>query len=86
MRSKIKLLKSWKLEKIILPKITLRKANNIIESLDGDVEVIFDRNKEIEENKSSPRALIFSVKGIYMHGIYTYEPSFSEIEFKVNIL
>lgn len=52
-QSEIDLSKSWKLEKIILPRVTLKKTESITECLDGDVEVTFKRNKE-EENKQSP--------------------------------
>lgn len=56
------------------------------------MKIIFERNKTPIENKQCPEIATTSVTGIYVsdhqipRGVYTGEPSFSEMEFKVNVL
>lgn len=87
--SKIDLSKSWIIEKISTPRISFRKTEKIIEDRNGDVEIFFNK---IEETIMPSEASSSSVKGIFIsnqqipYGIYSDEPSFSEMEFRVNTL
>lgn len=90
--SEIELPQSWKLEKIIPPKIIKRTTKTIIENSDGDVEIIFGINststryttKENNASGSNVAGIIFSEQQI-PHGLYTNEPSSSEMEFRINM-
>lgn len=83
---------SWKLEKIILPKISIRKTDSIIENPDSDVEIIFERNKETTSTHLSHESSATIVKEIFIshqeipHDIYTDEPTFPKMEFHVNMV
>lgn len=57
---------SWKLEKTIPPKISLRKPENIIEAIVGVVEIIFDIIKETKFVDKSLDNSASNVKGIYV--------------------
>lgn len=90
--SEIVLPPSWKLEKIVSPKISIRKADSIIENPESDVEKIFERNKETTSTHLSHKSSATSVKGIFIsdqqipRDIYIDEPTFPKMEFHVNMV
>lgn len=85
--SEIVLPNSWKLEKICPSKINSLNAEKIVEDINGNVEVIFNKSINVQQSLEVSTS---NLKGIYIsenhipHGIYSDEPSFSDMDFKVN--
>lgn len=84
--SEIELPQSWKFERIVSPQVIKRNAEKITENEDGDVEIFFGRPNSLPSFEASSSC----VKGIFVSDqqipldIYTDDPSFSLMEFKIN--
>lgn len=88
--SEIELPQSWKLEKVVPPKIIKRETKKIIENTNGDIEIIFGKPSISIPCSKGASSSSSSVKGIFLsnqqipHGLYTDEPSAFEMEFRLN--